>query len=199
MAASYEDGVTVAEVMPGKEFDRLSLDAMKQITDKQLGDFVDTLLATHAHGLQVDPSKASNFFYDPKEGFGIVDIYPEDKNGAREPLSAGQVVAWGAYLVGNIGSEQSKTTIDDYRYDRELMQVRQSLMARYQVATARKLEGADKTQVFEVIQKNAAYIAEQIANYANPEWVAVDLAANETRNRSLAERSVTLGSGWDSA
>lgn len=78
VALSYEKGLTVAEIMPGKPLSELKLEDMHNISSAQILDFVHTLLRCNAIGITVDSRRLDNFLYDEEKGFGVVDL--EDRH-----------------------------------------------------------------------------------------------------------------------
>lgn len=72
-AASYSEGVTVAQKLPGKNLNRLYVADIEKITDVQLEEFVDTIITAHKFGIRLDPMP-TNVIYDETEGFGVVDF-----------------------------------------------------------------------------------------------------------------------------
>lgn len=73
IAASYADGVTVAELAPGKNLEQLSPNDMSAITEKQLEDVFLAMTIAHERGVGYD-LLGDNIMYDPKEGFTAIDI-----------------------------------------------------------------------------------------------------------------------------
>jgi hypothetical protein len=81
IAASYEDGVTVAELMPGKAFYELEPKVFESISDDQLREFIRTIQQIDNTGLIADFSGVGNILYDPKAGFGVIDLLSSDSAG----------------------------------------------------------------------------------------------------------------------
>lgn len=107
VAASYEDGVTVAEIMPGKNMYYLTENEIDQITEVQLEALYDTLVAGVASGIRLDPNPA-NFMYDPKEGFGIVDYFSGNYAGSSMVIQdPRELVRYLAHILENSGNSLS--------------------------------------------------------------------------------------------
>jgi hypothetical protein len=145
VAASYKDGVTVAEIMPGKESGHLTVDEVSAVSEEQLGELVETLIAVSEHGIEIDP-KPSNIFYDPKEGYGIVDYHSSKvagKSSADQDL--GTVVGWMAGVIDNAGFYGKPTNLDktteDYDHDLEFHKANLDVMKRYRSVVEQKLTG----------------------------------------------------------
>lgn len=83
VAASYEDGATIAEELPGKTFENLSVDDLNKVTPDQLKELIETLQITADKGIHID-FMTGNFLYDAKEGFGIIDITSSER--VRRPF-----------------------------------------------------------------------------------------------------------------
>ena len=83
VAASYVDGVTVSERVPGQPLHWLDKKAAKTVTQQQADDFVKTIFAARTAGLQLEVHE-KNVLYHPEAGFGIVD-YQAQRVGGWEP------------------------------------------------------------------------------------------------------------------
>lgn len=79
VAASAEEGVFVSERVPGAKIRKLALEQKRQVTDKQLGDLVRTVVEANALGLRIDVDQG-NILYDKDAGFGIVDYWHQEGN-----------------------------------------------------------------------------------------------------------------------
>lgn len=70
---SFEDGVVIMELLPGKDITNLTLgEDAQNITDEHLEQLIDTVRELDAKGLIID-SNPSNFMYDPEQGFSVLD------------------------------------------------------------------------------------------------------------------------------
>lgn len=201
VAASYKDGVTVAEVMPGKEVGHLTPDEIKGITDEQLGELVDTLKAVSEHGIEIDP-KPSNIFYDPKEGYGIVDYHSSKvagKSSADQGLGA--IVGWIAAGIDNAGfygkPYGSEKAAEDYAQDLELRKANLGVLERYRSVVETKLKGEAQQMALAEIDKRIASSKEAVGNYSNPQWVAERIEQNQEWKRQQAEQAKKPATdGW---
>lgn len=203
VAASYEDGVTVAEVMPGKEVGQLSAQEIKAISDKQLGELVDTLVAVSERGIEIDP-KPSNFFYDPKEGFGIVDYHSSKVAGKQSAdQNLGTIVGWMTTPISNMGSYGKpyvavKTT-SDYAQDLEFGTATLGVLKRYRAVVVQKLSSKDQEVALVQIDKKIQSSQEYFENLSNPTWVAERVAQDQEHERQRAENTAKQTSpieGW---
>ncbi len=190
VAASYEDGVTVAEMMPGKEMGNLTVDEIKQITDHQLSELVDTLVTAHQKGIEIDP-KPSNFFYDPEAGFGIVDFHSSKVAGkTTADQELGQVVGWASVpidLAGRYGKYNPDKTADDYANNLEIIKANLGVLQRYRVIVNNKLEGAERQKALEDIDSRMQSTQESVNNYSNPQWVSERINWEQERRSDKAE------------
>lgn len=201
VAASYKDGVTVAEVMPGKEVGHLTPDEISGVTDEQLGELVDTLVAVSEHGVEIDP-KPSNIFYDPKEGYGIVDYHSSKvagKSSADQDL--GTIVGWMATGIDNAGfygkPYGSEKTTEDYAHDLELKKANLGVLERYRNVVEAKLSGDEQQTALAELDKHIASGKEAVDNYSNPQWVTERVAQDQERKRQQAERAKKPATdGW---
>lgn len=73
LAASYEEGVTISEIMTGTSLDQMSGDDYANVTDEDLLGAIITLEKLLDEGLSLDGNPA-NIFHDPNDGFGFIDL-----------------------------------------------------------------------------------------------------------------------------
>ncbi len=71
---SFEDSVTIMELLLGKNISEFNLDTQPRYTDAELAQLIGTIDKMSKKGLNLDP-KASNFMYTPKKGFSILDYH----------------------------------------------------------------------------------------------------------------------------
>jgi hypothetical protein len=71
-----KDGKTyqIMERVTGTQVDLLSIDILENIPQEHYNQFVQDLHTLNDIGLMIDPSKRSNFFYDPDRGFCFIDL-----------------------------------------------------------------------------------------------------------------------------
>ncbi len=58
----------------GVEMDKIPLEEIVDIPQEQFDQFVKRVALIESNGLMIDPSKSSNFFYDPEKGFSFIDL-----------------------------------------------------------------------------------------------------------------------------
>ena len=192
VAMSYDNSAIVTELMPGRELGKdTPIESMQQVTDEQLFDFVDTVIAANKRGIDIDP-KPTNIFYDSEEGFGIIDLNP-----ANSSTELGRTVGDMATSLSNTGfyggSSVNKITPEDYAQDLEWKKVHLDLVTRYRAAVLDKLDGVDLDNALEMIDKNIEYAHSEIEQLSNPGEVAARIA----RAKEFAERKKPTG-GWTS-
>jgi hypothetical protein len=197
VAASYEDGVTIAELMPGKEVGKLTAEEIRSISNGQLAELIDTLLAASHRGIEIDP-KPSNFFYDQEVGFGIVDIGSSKviKNSADQNIET--VVGWVATPLGNAGVYgkpfTEKLTPEDYASDLEFSRAHLDVLTRYRAMVGEKMEDKNRETAQAVIDKDIRGVQESISNYSNPEWIKERIKSAKENEGKRAK--VTHLFGW---
>lgn len=190
VAASYEDGVTVAEIMPGKQMGKLSVEDIQAITDQQLREFVDTLITAHERGIEVDP-KPSNFFYDRGAGFGIVDLASAKvfKNSKDQTIDT--VVDWATTpirMADSYGSpSKGKTSPEDYAEELISREAILRVLKSYRAAVQEKLSGKSLEKALESIDSDLKSSEMTIESYKNPEWVAEEIRKDEEWRRQREE------------
>jgi hypothetical protein len=185
VAASYEDGVTVAEVMPGMEFSNISVEEVEKITDDQLSELVDTLRTMDEKGIGVDP-RPPNFFYDPREGFGIID-YDANKRGQN----ISQTTAWASSAIRNMGTYGKHynfhRTKKDYGQFLALEEAKLNVLKRYRGVVEAQLIDTDRETALLGIDEDIAAEQSIVDNYSNPQWLAEFMESERVRLEKLAE------------
>lgn len=201
VAASYEDGLTVAEKMPGKEVGELTAEDIKGITDSQLSDLVDTLVTVHERGIEIDP-KPSNFFYDPEAGYGIVDYHSSKvagKNSKDQEL--GKIVGWASTVINNTGfygkAYKSEKAPEDYAHDLEFHRANLDVLTRYRTVVEQKLTGEEQEKALQEIDSKVQATQESVDNYSKPAWVAERVAQDKEWAKQRAEQASKAKSGLD--
>ncbi len=174
IAASYEDGVTIAEKMPGKQIDRLGQEEIHTITDIQLSDLVDTVLTAHEKGILLD-QRPSNFFYDTQEGFGVIDFtsIKENHDPHRTIEDAPVLVGSMAGILARAGrTVPVEATPEQYAESLEYKKSNLAVMERYRQVVAGRLQGGNAQVALEGVDRHLREIRTGIAEYSDPDWVA---------------------------
>jgi PIN domain nuclease of toxin-antitoxin system len=194
VAASYESGVTIAEVMPGKEMGKLTLEDIQAITDSQLAKFVDTLVIANEKDIQIDP-KPSNFFYDREAGFGIVDLSSAKVIKNSKDQDVGTIVGWMVTPINGTGRYgrpyAEKVTVEEYAQELEFSKARLNVLRRYKDIVEQKLEGNDRETALKNVDKEIEGVEHSIANMNNPEWVSEQIAEAREREKEKEARGST--------
>lgn len=182
VAASYEDGVTVAEMMHGKEVSDLEVDDIQKITDSQLEDLFATLKIASERGIEIDP-KPSNFFYDETEGFGIVDYCSSKEKGkSSADRDLGMIVGWMETPISNAGLYGCKSpeTIEEYAQALEKHKANLDVLKRYREIVIKSMEGSEHLQkALKEIDKRIKSNEETITNYSNPEFASQQITKDQ--------------------
>jgi hypothetical protein len=74
IAFSLADGVKILTRLPGQEVTTISPEELPIHSEESIIQLIETVLVLEKAGIVIDP-KASNFFYDEKEGFGVLDYH----------------------------------------------------------------------------------------------------------------------------
>ena len=178
VAASYTDGFTVAEMLPGKRLYRLTADEISRIPNDHLNELIPTLLTAYGYGIELDLNM-ENFIYDRKTGFGIIDFEPADLAIVRKDRS--QVVGYAIRRLGVQESYEPETT-EDYDRVRGLYEASRGVLIRYRQQVEQRLTGEDGRAALRVIDRGLRIVRTTIGNYADPEWVAFGLRAKRLRD-----------------
>lgn len=200
VAASYQDGVTIAEVIPGKEVNDLLLDELGNTTTDQLSEFADTVIEAHARGVLIDP-KPSNFLYDPEAGYGLVD-YQSSKiksDGARKQ-GIGEAVGMMAHVIGNGGLYTNrkvfKTEPEDYATEAALEAANLKVLQRFRDVVDSKLEGDPKQDALVWVDDAIKSAGEQVTNLTDPEYVKKRISIEKSYIEAASKKPPGL-EGWD--
>ncbi len=193
VAASYEDGVTIAERIPGKQIGQLSPQEIDAISTEQLSDLANTILAGHKAGVEFD-AKPSNIIYDADAGFGIVDIHSSlqasktsDDQDPAEILSC--IPTW-IYNMGNYGNHKKNyhdKTAKDLKFDLVKAQANLNLMNRFSQALAEIIPSKYQHRVRDRLQVNIESVSSHVNNLSDPEWVSNTLKEYRKMKKEDAE------------
>ncbi len=196
VAASYDDGVTVAKLMSGKEIGKLTIEDVRSITNQQLLDLLETVIEANRRGIEIDP-KPSNFFYDREEGFGIVDFTSSkklSKSSLDQPPQ--NVIWWLSTVIVNATfygtPHKVEMTQRDYADQADRQLANHEVLIRLKDIIKCKLEKAD--YLGDVLQKFDETIANHeltIKNLTDLEWVNARIAEDQQRRVALEERDRT--------
>ncbi len=174
VAISYDNSTIITELMPGKElgYDTLIGD-IKQITNEQLSDLVDTVISAVEHGISIDP-KPTNIFYDTEQGFGIIDLNPA----SSKTELGGEVgqMATSLSKTGFYGGDYNKITADAYARDLEYKKAHLDILTRYRAAVVAKLDGDALSNALETIDENIEYAHNSIKQLSDPNQVEAMIA-----------------------
>jgi hypothetical protein len=80
VAYSFEDGVVIMNLLDGTDVSNFSPEEAPEYTDEHIVELIDTVRELDAKGLVIDP-KPSNFMYDPKKGFSVLDYHLKNQGG----------------------------------------------------------------------------------------------------------------------
>lgn len=173
VAASYEDAVLVTQFIPGKEVEKLESDEVSLINDKHLIGLIRTLAIATEKGIEIDPSP-SNFFYDEKEGFGIIDYWvaPPETDAYEEFVKILGRTAKVFYILGTEDfcldpSEYQKS----HEFNRSLADAKLHLLKRYQALVDGLLVGKSSDVARENIQDAITRLTNDISEYDADEQI----------------------------
>ncbi len=96
VAYSFEDRAQVMERLPGKDVTQLDPAIVSKATDQQMVDLVRTVQQLAARGVVIDP-KPSNFLYDRKAGFSVLDYHTAHAGSskvAEQVMSVRHALTW---------------------------------------------------------------------------------------------------------
>lgn len=196
VAASYLEGVTVSELMPGKTLGRLSLTEVSQITVEHLQQLLLLLQKANRKEIEIDP-KPSNYLFDQKTSFGIIDIHSAKivKNSRDQSLE--QAIADTATALCALGlygnTEKQYLTPDDYKTDLALYQNNLRLLLLYKNEALSLFNFQESSEVIQNINTVIQRIEAFIKKYSDDAWVASQVQENlEQKSRKKAKASSVI-------
>lgn len=198
MAISDEYGVTISERIPRTTLDsEVPLGAVDGISQEQVDTLVDTILIGCERGIVFDP-KLSNFLYDPKEGFGIIDFQSPGTYGVVARDTVKQVSDIVMKLSTMTTGKPLPTTFEDFAYKRDGAKIRLGFLQKVRTAVSAKLSGGDVATILEGIDEGILSVEDEMSKLSDEEYVSTTIQKNlnEARQRSkLASQGKTAGWG----
>ncbi|MBU1118835.1 hypothetical protein KKH43_03065 [Patescibacteria group bacterium] len=94
-AYSFEDGVIIMELLPGKDPSNFTKEEMPSYPDEHITQLIQTIQELDSKGVTID-SRPSNFLYDDDAGFSVLDFDHKSKEGynlARQIMSLGLILS----------------------------------------------------------------------------------------------------------
>ena len=149
VAASYKDGVTISQIMPGKDPDWLIYQEVARIKDEHLAGFVRTLADAARMGISIDFG-GGNIIYDKNSGFGIID-YTSQAEAKTHFDSLQRSIHHGAmFIIENLGGinirrnqvgRENPVLLEARR--QALKNLRYDLLQKYRACVEAQLSGQD--------------------------------------------------------
>lgn len=190
VAASVEDGVTIAKKIPGTQLSYLTPEIAASITNEQLNQCFDNLLIAWEKGLPME-TKAKNMMYDPDAGFGFIDFNSTFTHVGNKEKRARKTdkelldyyVQSTFFIIINCATPK-----DDWK-----PKTRQTIANNITAYTAKrdmikrlipivtsKLAGKDAAlaELLEAANDNINFYEEKIRDHTSEEWVKQTLAKN---------------------
>lgn len=170
VAASYEHGVTVAEIMPGVDMTHISAEEVGRVQDAQIEELIDTLQDSQARGINIDP-KPSNLLYDPLEGYGIVDYQTPDDfalQGIGETVGS---IASALARAGLFGKNLDYEKYETYQYIQTMQLANLSVVRRYRAAARERLHRDEYEVAANKIESVLATMQASLQECGNPEMI----------------------------
>lgn len=79
---SFADNVTIMELLPGRDVTSIKPDEQSVYPDEHIIQLIETVKELNQKGIIIDP-KPSNFFYDPAQGFSVLDFHLKHEQSCR--------------------------------------------------------------------------------------------------------------------
>lgn len=189
-AISYEDGVAVMERMPGTDMFHTPAESADQATTDQLEDAITAMRAAHAAGIVFDP-KASNYMYDPKEGFGFIDYMPQGPPETAQQQTLAQKMEYFVNGLAHVGTPQVAIpkTKADYLNNAANAEVSLRLLEKYRVVCAAQPDAETFAGTLAEIDEQVAHKQQLITNVATPGWIEMQFAEEAARKQRMREQA----------
>ena len=196
VAASYEQGVTVAEMVPGVDMGHISIDEIQCVQGRQIEDLIDTLQDTQERGINIDP-KPSNVLYDLLEGYGIVDYQAPDDfafQGVGETVAS---IASALGRAGLYGKQLDYEKRETYQYVQAVQLANLVVVQRYQAAARERLHSDDYEVAAGKIESILATIRAALQECGDPQAVEarIDRTKKLRESRMSSERRLVIRDG----
>jgi hypothetical protein len=185
IAASFEDGVTIAERIPGKQLNELSVVEREQITDDQFDQGVDSLLIAYQRGLPME-NKPKNIMYDPQAGFGFIDFVSglsENKQNKGEDISS-DISLW-IYAFLPESSPFNLKSLIDIESAKSILNKRLAILRRIEKIVINKQAQTeiDLTSVANFISSEIEESLNNLRDYGDDQWVSTTIARNNKQSK----------------
>lgn len=187
VAASVEDGVTIARKVPGKTVNRLAPEILVNASDEHLSQCFDDLLIAWQRGLPME-NKSKNILYDEENGFGFIDFtttfnhIKDDKDISQKSLFDNYFKPVFFSIVNNAitGEDWKPKTRESIQKNLEFYQKKVGLMKGLAQIVLPKL--ADKEEALSLltarIQEDLDFYSNKIMEHSDEEWIDTTLRQN---------------------
>lgn len=177
VAASYEQGMTVAPTAPGTKTSELQLSDLQAVSTEQLGELYDTMHQANSRGVGFDFG-VENFFYDPSYGFTAIDLgelgrdYGEtysDANQALAQIAIGLRIQWDRTNSGGSAAAE------------EIHRITETVLGILPPDTRTK--GTRDTDIYDYLRWNINSMPDAIKQYRQSEQATTNHEAMNATNR----------------
>lgn len=187
VAVSYENGgMTVAERVPGQGIHNLDPDTIQSITNHQVEELVEAIVAISRVGVGIDTSKGDNFLYDPQKGFGIIDLYTST---ADNPTHVSTEVSLSSFakLLALMGPRiRVLKTAHEYAHEAERIKHCLPPLEAYVQACSKLPDETFAAEAKLSLGKMLDEVKETAARYADTQWVEAHLAQEAAERERVA-------------
>jgi hypothetical protein len=177
IAASCTEGITISELIKGKDSGKMNLREIRDITDSQIEDFIDLLILTYQKNITVD-YKPSNILYDRDSGFSIVDYIVNKNNNTEEDnlediikMGAQTIICFGFYT----GEYKKEMNSEDYKNKLLLFKENLKVLKRYKSLLKSKIEGDTLLDSVDEINLIIKSYRKNIKNHSNSKWIKTQI------------------------
>jgi hypothetical protein len=181
VATSYQDGVTVAELIPGKVLADLTVEEIRRITNGQLSDLVETFIAMNKRGITPDIGGA-NSMWCPEGGITLLDYASLGSEITRGYVAVGNTVGAIAALIPKIGRrvfEGRRTSPGVFQQELDVLYANLKLLERYETVVTGRFSDVDQSEILRSVNETRQSLQNMIGNYTDPRWVIQQYSRNQ--------------------
>jgi hypothetical protein len=170
VAASYEDGVTVAEKLPGVGLGQIDLDGIKAISDEQLSTLVDTLSIADNRGVRLDFAP-DNFLYDHTKGFGLIDYTSWKEAHGIHAQELPELIGGMASILNRMGPVFERSTSEERERALGYDEAKLAVLERYRTIVETKLSGDELTTALGLVDLDRKHAEDTMASHSPDDWL----------------------------
>jgi serine/threonine protein kinase len=159
IVAATPEGTIVSEKIEGSDLADISHEDLCAITDEQIDDYVEAIIAGHARGIAIDP-KPANVMYSPNNGFTIIDFSTQNLAVDKYKHSPNLALTWGVepFIRGGLGDGDRGDTITDPNEISEIARLKLRIIEKYIKSAESHLISTENQNLYPYIDSQILYV-----------------------------------------